>query len=203
MLQLTAFVCLGLLAKPSYGRPSTKFPPIDTGVVIPLFKRTSALDMQTSHSMQAGNSVVNLTIIEQHLAQVEAKYQQGLSNWQANTGSFSLFAKSSHNYDYEADAPNEQEQERPQTTSEDFPTPYPESNDVLPTSSPVFHSSDVKLPDVRKFHYLPSTAVLTKHRQVFKARQSEPLINEKNDQLWVGYISIGANQQSFLIDFDT
>jgi len=142
-----------------------------------------------------------LTNIEQHIAQVEAKYQQGLSNWQANTGSFSLFAKSSHNYDYEANAP--MEEESPQTSSEDVPTLVAQVDEAVPTPSPVFDSSDVKLPDVRKFHYLPSTAMLTKHRQVFKARQSEPLINEKNDQLWVGYISIGANQQSFLIDFDT
>lgn len=201
MLHSVTFVCLCLLAKPSYGRPSVAARAANAadpaGVVIPLFKRASALDMQSS------NAVVNLTIIEQHIAQVEAKYQQGLSNWQANTGSLSLFAKSSHTYDYDYERNDPMDADKPSASTEEFATPEPQLSQAAPTASPVFNSSIVKLPDVRKFHYLPSTAMLTKHRQVFKARQSEPLINERNDQLWVGYISIGTNQQTFLIDFDT
>lgn len=150
--------------------------------------------------MQSG-SVVNITIIKQHIAQVEAKYQQGLSNWEANTGSFSLFAKTSHAYDYETYSPPDESTYT--STAEDMPTPDMKLDEPVPTSNAVFDSSSVKVPDVRKFHYLPSTSTLTRHRQVFKARQSEPLINERNDQLWVGFISIGHNQQQFLIDFDT
>lgn len=194
MLHSFALVCLTLMAKPSGARPSLQARTPDTGVVIPLFKRSSALDMQST-------SVANLTVIMEHIAQVEAKYQQGLSNWQMNTGSFSLFAKSSHAYDYEAGGGMDE----PTTSSSqgEFPTPDLGIDQAAPTSTPVFDSSSVQLPVVRKFHYLPSTAILTKHRQVFKARQSEPLINERNDQLWVGFISVGNNQQSFLIDFDT
>lgn len=152
--------------------------------------------------MQSG-TVVNITIIKQHIAQVEAKYQQGLSNWEANTGSFSLFAKTSHAYDYESDANAQASEASPSSSTDDFPTPDVNQVQPAPTPSPVFDSSSVNVPNVRKFHYLPSTAALTRHRQIFKARQSEPLINEKNDQLWVGFISIGNNQQQFLIDFDT
>lgn len=195
MLRSFTVVCLCLLARPIRGRPSSGVRTPDTGVVIPLFKRSSALDMESG-------AVVNLTNIKEHIAQVEAKYQQGLSNWEANTGTFSLFAKSSHAYDYETGSVNDGDAD-PSSSSEDQPTPALEETGLLPTASPIFDSSSVDVPDVRKFHYLPSTAALTRHKQVFKARQSEPLINERNDQLWTGYISIGNNQQQFLIDFDT
>lgn len=195
MLSPFSIICLYLLAQPVRGRPSLGARKPDAGVVIPLFKRSSALDMESG-------AVVNLTNIKQHIAQVEAKYQQGLSNWEANTGTFNLFAKSSHAYDYETDSvkddPDYSSASEDQPTSVDLGQAGP-----LPTASPVFDSSRVNLPDVRKFHYLPSTAALTRHKQIFKARQSEPLINERNDQLWTGYISIGNNQQMFLIDFDT
>lgn len=195
MLRSFTIVCLCLLARPIRGRPSLGARTPDTGVTIPLFKRSSALDMESG-------AVVNLTNIKEHIAQVEAKYQQGLSNWEANTGTFSLFAKSSHPYDYETGSVSDGDSD-PSSSSEDQPTPAIQESGLLPTASPIFDSSSVNDPDVRKFHYLPSTAALTRHKQVFKARQSEPLINERNDQLWTGYISIGNNQQQFLIDFDT
>jgi cathepsin D len=39
--------------------------------------------------------------------------------------------------------------------------------------------------------------------EVLSKRQNEPLVNEQHDSLWAGIITIGSNNQQFLIDFDS
>jgi hypothetical protein len=196
---LRSLSVLCLLVQASHGRPSLV--PGSDGIRIPIFKRASALDAASSEM------VANFTLLERHLEQVEAKYQQGLSNWQANTGAMKFRS------DEDSEA-TQASQDGPGGESSDlFPllsagpaalSPSPSDPSITAEASrSTFDASAVRRPEVKKFQYLPQTSGLARHRKIFKAKQAESLNSYHNDQLWAGEITIGSNQQPFLIDFDT
>ena len=197
-----------------------------TGISIPIAKRYTYLvddlandeeDVQASNSTNVDSSfnatnVINLTAIKRHIAQVDAKYQQGVFNYQQNTGQIYVVPSSLSNpYDGYGNGDVQGVQ------------------DAMPVN--VSAPSDSKAPFVGKFvtkvpkgswskvamqngtvganttesSVVRNNATLTRRRgsRVARATGALPLQDLQNDLLWAGYVSIGSNGQQFLIDFDT
>lgn len=217
LIFIAQFPHLTVIAHPSFINHINKQRAVhnkrDAGIIIPLFKRSGEPDDRSS-------TIADFKTIQHHVAQVEAKYQQGMLNWQANTGSQSLWARprsregttvpQSSSSPVTSSGMSEEDEAQPSSS----PSPSTETETGIYTH--VFNASEIQKPvlaqNVGSKNFkrrgsllpLPATSSSTSgNRNAYKSRQAEPLINENNDQLWAGTITIGNPPQSFLIDFDT
>lgn len=189
------------------------------GIGIPLVKRAHVYTLDE----QTGARVANLPALRQHVSDIDAKYRQGMKNWQLNTGELDLWpvpaavAPAAEDTEYEdaldtllgsfaadidSDGPGE-DADPSGAISRDPLKVFNESNvrnqfPILSTRLPATATAQTA-----------STATVSAYRsrerrgRRLKTRQSEPLVPVQNGLLWVGAVSIGSNNQTFLIDMDT
>ena len=176
------------------------------GLKIPLFKRTS---------LYTQSGVANMPIITRHLKQIDAKYKQGMVNLRVNTGDLDLWPESNSTSpnanasEVDVDATNESfasftDQINRLGTSVSVPRNMSYLSTVRPSRRSPFNPSAVEKTapvQIRK----PSK-VISRGQKSFRrhrTRQQDALIDEQNGLLWAGIVSIGSNDQSFLVDMDT
>ena len=186
------------------------------GIGIPLVKRAHVYTLDE----QTGARVANLPALRQHVSDIDAKYRQGMKNWQLNTGELDLWpvpvaatpAADDEGYEDAVDAllGSFAANVDPNDAGKDGDTPAPGASTTLK----VFNQTNVR----NQFPILstrpPATATASpatvsayrsreRRGRRLKTRQSEPLVPVQNGLLWVGAVSIGSNNQTFLIDMDT
>lgn len=209
LIALVVFSLTALVADAAYARPR---PPL-VGIAIPLAKRYSLYGRAGITDLP----VADIPGIERHVDSINAKYQQGMHNWQVNTGELDLWP-----------VPNATDTASPEATPQNGLLDYllaaqpnalsnhTHSVKIFNASATpkIFHTADIHntipietaasaaeaaptaMNDFGRRSGKPATQ---KHR----VRQSEPLKDVSNDLLWVGEVKIGSNGQTFVVDMDT
>ena len=184
-----------------------------SGFAVPLVKRYSLYGRDGI----ADRPVADISAIERHVASVDAKYRQGMLNWQTNTGELDLWPVANAS---ESANPTVALGASPSTRAGllDYllaaqPSPSAHTGKVFDASvhPKIFHTADVHdkipIPASSPTSRSPNQSNIRKRAQQakkkLKTRQSAPLMDVSNDLLWVGMVAIGSSGQSFVVDMDT
>lgn len=185
--------------------------PASSRMAVPLVKRF------TLHGRDGitDRSVADLPAIKRHVDSVHAKYQQGMHNWQMNTGELDLWPAAGSTgstglegkpdralLDYLLVAKSSAQ------SRTDFTRVFNAS-----ATPKIFHTANIHdkgpiLPTASVIAAFESTSTTDRSRSIptarqHKARQSAPLTDVSNDLLWVAQVQIGSNDQVFTVDMDT
>lgn len=193
-LVATSFVALVAASSPA--------PSVQPGITVPLFKRGSL-----SRNLD-NTTVVNISLLNMHVEAVDAKYKQGMANWQLNTGELDLWPVDNTTASPKAIG------QTPSTAISDGIVVEPDDLEIVPgrpanASDQAVSSRATQIYDKRPVAGANKRRRRRTRRSMMKAnkakarRQAEPLANQQNDLLWTGTVYIGSNSQPFLIDMDT
>ena len=180
---------------------------VATGLSIPLVKRASL------YNESGSNQTADMQAIVRHVRQIEAKYRQGMRNYNMNTGDILLWPALNETHSRECKTDNSSHSPVKMPSPDNIPNrldisaDFPETT-ALPANLPVFDVShiDGKQQRLQRLQSRQLSGNRRHKRQSSRKhviRQKEALVDEQNDLLWAGMVSIGSTAQSFLVDMDT